>query len=188
MKRQTFLKMGCACGAVSLLGEKVAWSADSPQTNKKHAPQAMCESQVKELIKFIDQTQSDEVKEALFSQLGQSCFYSRHLDNWIGRYTDDVQAFLDWVNVEKKSRYWESLEFNEDKSVLTLKGRKVDGCACSFSAQPDPPLALCHICCRKFQETLFGMLLGQPVHVEVTTGYLLGDDRCNTVIHLVLSQ
>jgi len=152
---------------------------------KPHIPQEMNQEQVKNILKFIDASQDEPVKESIFNQLGHECFYARHLDNWIGQYTGNVQAFLDWVNVEKASKYWERLEFTEDGTTLILTGKKVEGCVCSFADCAQPPLSLCHFCCKNFQQELFGMLLGRKVEVKITAAYLLGDGRCSTTIHLV---
>jgi hypothetical protein len=143
----------------------------------------MHREQVRNTLRFIDETQPDEVKRAVFGRLGRECFYSRNLDAWIGQYTGDVQTFLDWVNVEHKSRYWERLEFTDDRT-LVLTGRKVEGCACAFADCPHPPVSLCDHCCKTFQEELFGTLLGKPVDVTITEAFLRGDERCNTVISL----
>ena len=189
MERRTFIGQSCTCGLVSLLGvsELSAQQSDAqkPEGAKKHVPQAMSEKQVRNILKFIDASEDDETKERIFEQLGYECFFSRNLDKWIDPYVDNVQGFLDRVNVEHKSKYWEKLEFNEDRTVLTLTGRKVEGCACSFSDCPNPPKSLCHHCCKNFQQELFGRLLGRKVEVEVTTGFLLGDDHCDTIIRLV---
>jgi hypothetical protein len=159
---------------------------DQMQSNtKKHIPQEMNHEQVKRLLKFVDSSQSEAVKESIFSQLGYECFHARNLDKWIGQYTEDVRAFLDYVNVDHKSRYWERLEFNADRTALVLTGKKVLGCACVFADCAQPPRALCEYCCKSFQEELFGMLLGHKVEVEITAAYLFGDERCNTVIHIV---
>jgi predicted ArsR family transcriptional regulator len=152
---------------------------------KTHIYQDMNPEQVKNVLRFIDATQSEPVKSAIFSQLGHECFFARRLNQWIESYTDDVQAFLDRVNVEKTSKYWERLEFNADRTVLVLTGKKVQGCACAFANCEDPPKSLCHYCCKSFQQAMFGMLLGQEVEVTITEAYLLGDERCSTTIHLV---
>ncbi|MFZ0430450.1 MAG: hypothetical protein WAO20_20195, partial [Acidobacteriota bacterium] len=189
MERRTFIGQSCTCVLVSLLGVSELYAqqsdAQKPEGAKKHVPQAMSEKQVRNILKFIDASEDDETKERIFEQLGYECFFSRNLDKWIDPYVDNVQGFLDRVNVEHKSKYWEKLEFNEDRTVLTLTGRKVEGCACSFSDCPNPPKSLCHHCCRNFQQELFGRLLGRKVEVEVTTGFLLGDDHCDTIIRLV---
>ena len=151
---------------------------------KKHIPQEMNQVQVINIFRFIDASESEAVKETIFSQLGHECFYARKLDNWIGQYKEDVQAFLDRVNIEKASKYWERLEFNEDHSLLILTGKKVDGCACAFADCSYPPKSLCHYCCKNFQQEMFGKLLGQKVMVEITEAFLLGDLRCSTRIHL----
>jgi hypothetical protein len=152
---------------------------------KPHIPQEMNQEQVKNILKFIDVSQDESVKESIFSQLGHECFYARRLDDWIGQYTGNVQAFLDRINVEKASKYWERLESTEDGTTLILTGRKVEGCACAFADCSQPPLSLCHYCCKSFQQELFGMLLGRKVEVEITEAYLLGNERCSTTVHLV---
>jgi hypothetical protein len=152
---------------------------------KSHIPQEMNQEQVKNILKFIDALQDESVKESIFSQLGHECFYARKLDDWIAQYSGDVQAFLDRVNAQHASKYWERLEFSEDGAMLVLTGKKVEGCACAFADCSQPPQSLCHYCCKSFQQELFGMLLGQKVKVKITEAYLLGDERCSTTIHLV---
>ena len=61
---------------------------------KKHTPQEMNQEQVRNILKFIDASQDEGVKESVFSRLGHECFYARHLDDWIGQYTGDVQASM----------------------------------------------------------------------------------------------
>jgi hypothetical protein len=131
----------------------------------KPIPVEMCREQVQNLLKFIDAAESEPVKNNVFSQLGQECFYARKLDQWIEPYTGDVQAFLDWVNIQHASKYWESLKFDEDRTILTLTGRIVQGCACAFADCTQPPLSLCLYCCKNFQQALFGRLLGRKVEV-----------------------
>jgi hypothetical protein len=186
MNRKTFIRSICTCGLLSFLPKAgfVQQNGKQEQSDKKHTAQEMDQKQVQELIKYIDSSFDDTVREKVFSRLGYECFYSRKLNEWIGKYTDNVQAFLDWINVEKKSKYWEALEFNEDRTILTLTGRKVEGCACAFADCPNPPKSLCYYCCKNFQQQLFGMLLGQKVNVEITKSFLLGDERCDTLIHL----
>ena len=140
--------------------------------------------QVKNILQFIDASQSEPVKKSIFSQLGRECFYARKLDAWIESYRGDVQAFLDRVNIQQASKYWERLEFTEDRTKLILTGRKVQGCACAFAACAQPPPSLCQYCCKGFQQKLFGMLLGRKVEVDITESYLLGDERCSTTVHL----
>jgi len=153
--------------------------------NKSPCAQEMNQVQVQNLLKFIEASQSESVKARLFSQLGHECFYARKLDEWIGKYQGDIQGFLDWVNIQKASKYWERLEFDEAHTMLVLTGKKVAGCACAFADCSQPPQSLCYYCCKNFQQELFGMLLGQKVEVEITAAYLLGDERCSTRIHLI---
>ncbi len=152
---------------------------------KQSIPQEMNQEQVKNVLRFVDASQSEAVKAAIFGQLGHECFYARKLDGWIAQYTGDVQAFLDRINIQHASKYWERLEFTEDRTMLILTGKKVDGCACAFADCLQPPLSLCHYCCKAFQQELFGTLLGRKVEVTITASYLLGDERCSTSVRLV---
>ena len=141
--------------------------------------------QVRHTLKYIEDALNDEVKEQIFSRLGQACFHTRKLDDWVGQFQNNVQAFLDRVNVENASKYWGRLAFNQDGNILTLTGRKVEWCACAFADCPHPPLSLCRHCCKSFQQELIGTLFGRQVEVEITEAYLLGDERCSTRIHLL---
>jgi hypothetical protein len=153
---------------------------------KTHVPQVeMNQEQVVNFIKFIDASQSEPVKNSIFSRLGRECFYTRKMDTWIEQYQGDVQAFLDRVNVQHESKYWEKLEYTEDRKTLILTGRKVQGCACAYADCPQPPQSLCQYCCKSLQQELFGMLLGRKVEVTITESYLLGGERCSTRINLV---
>jgi hypothetical protein len=148
-------------------------------------PPEMNADQVKNILKFIDASQSETVKESIFSKLGHECFYARKLDTWIEPYRGNVQGFLDRVNIEHASKYWEKLEFTEDRKTLVLTGKPVQHCACAYANCPQPPKSLCNYCCKNFQQEMFGMLLGQKVEVTITESYLLGGKRCSTTIHLV---
>jgi predicted ArsR family transcriptional regulator len=152
---------------------------------KTHNYQEMNREQVKNILKFVDRTQSETIKENIFSQLGYECFFARKLDAWIEQYRGNVQGFLDRVNVQKASKYWEKLEYNEDNTKLILTGKKIQGCACAFADCEDPPESLCRYCCKNFQQEMFGMLFEQKVEVEITQSFLQGDDRCSTIISLI---
>jgi hypothetical protein len=152
---------------------------------KTNVPIEMNQEQVKKLLKFIDASQPEAVKASIFSQLGHECFTCRNVDAWIGKFDGNLQALMDWVNIEKASKYWERLEFNEDHSAINLTGKRVEGCACAFADCSRPPRSLCHYCCKRFQEEIFGSLLGQQVAVEITEAFLLGGERCSTRIHLI---
>ena len=151
---------------------------------KTHVPIEMNQEQVINILKFIDASQPEAVKERIFSQLGQECFACRKVGAWIETFDGDLQALMDWVNIEKASKYWESLECSRDHGAIILTGKKVEGCACAFADCPQPPQSLCHYCCKRFQQEIFGALLGQQVSVEITEAFLLGGERCSTRIHL----
>lgn len=141
-------------------------------------------TQVRNILCYIDASQDEGVKEAIFCELGRQCFLTRHIDQWVRGFGGDVSAFLDRVNVDGKSPYWQSLTFNKDRTVLYLTGREIARCPCPLADCGDPPVSLCTYCCRAFQEQVFGALFGCPVRVEITESRLLGGDCCSTAIHI----
>lgn len=152
--------------------------------SKKHVPAEMNQEQVKNLLKFIDATQSEKIKKTIFGQLGRQCFYCLKLDKWLKEFKGNPQV-LDRVNVHHKSKYWQSLKFSKDKKKLILTGRKVKDCVCAFADCAKPPMSLCYYCCKNFQQEFFRTLFGKKVDVKITKSYLLGNERCSTVIRFV---
>ncbi len=144
----------------------------------------MNKEQVVKILTYIDAAQVEAVKADIFCRLGDDCFALGHSKEWILGYQNDVQKFLDHVNIDDKSPYWEKLEFNEDKTILYLTGKKVSRCVCSFGNTSTPARSLCLYCCKRFQENLFGTLFDRPVEVEITESSILGGTRCSTAIHL----
>jgi len=147
-------------------------------------PQAVNADQIKNLLKHIDASTDESMKRSVFSQLGCECFLCNHLDHWIDDFKGDVQVFLDSINVQHQSKYWESLTFSADKTNLILTGKIVDKCACSFAECDAPPLSLCNYCCKSFQQNIFESLLGKQVDIIITESYLRGDQRCSTIIQI----
>ena len=153
--------------------------------NKTRSSIPMNQGQVNNLLIYIDSNLDEATKIELFTQLGHGCFHCRHIVQWVAGFEGDVQKFLDHVNIDHNSKYWESLVFSPDKSRLILTGKEVDGCACSYAEGDDPPLSLCKSCCKSFQLELFSCLLGKPVEVTITESYLLGGKRCSTIIDIL---
>jgi hypothetical protein len=144
----------------------------------------MNQEQVVRILKFIDSTQDEKSKHAIFSELGNECFALGYSKEWGMSFRGNYQKLLDEVNIQKISPYWEKLEFNDDRSVLYLTGKKTSRCVCSFGNTQKPPASLCSYCCKSFQENLFGTVFDRKVEVEITESAILGGERCSTAIHL----
>jgi hypothetical protein len=141
--------------------------------------------QINNVLQYIDMAESEEVKEAVFGRLGYECYTCRGLDAWVASFGGDVQAFLDRINVDQASTYWEKLVYSSDGKALVLTGREVKECSCAYAETTPPSQALCRYCCKTMQERLFGALLGKKVEVDITEAFLLGDQRCSTLIRLI---
>jgi hypothetical protein len=72
-----------------------------------------------------------------------------------------------------ESTYWENLEYDNEKSVITLVGRKFQSCNCEYGQFNEPPQSLCNYCCKRFQEELFGLLLNKKVNVKIDESMIL---------------
>ena len=145
---------------------------------------AMNPEQVVRILSYIDASQAQGIKKDIFCQLGNECFASGHTREWVMSFKNDIQEFIDNVNIRDQSPYWEKLEFNEDKTILYLTGKRVCRYVCSFGNSATPPKSLCLYCCKTFQENLFGTLFDRRVEVEITESSILGGHRCSTAIHL----
>jgi hypothetical protein len=145
----------------------------------------MNKEQVKNILKYIDSMNNRNIKRDIFCQLGNECFNSGHTKEWVMGFKNDYQSFIDNVNIKDMSPYWEKFEFNEDKSILYLTGKKVTQCVCAFGNTKNPPESLCKYCCKTFQEKIFRMLFNRNVNVEITESSILGGERCNTAIHIL---
>ncbi len=139
--------------------------------------------QMRNVFAYIDSNQSEQVKEDIFGKLGQECFHS--LKAWVDSIgPNNIQRVIDDVNVRDLSPHWERLQFNEDKSILYLTGKKVTRCVCPLGDLENPPKSLCNYCCKRFQEEVFGTFIEKEVTVEITDSYILGGERCSTAIHI----
>jgi hypothetical protein len=145
----------------------------------------MNDEQVRNLLTYIDGAIDETAKKAIFSRLGEECFRCGHSDQWIDSFKGDIKRFLDNVNVDHASRYWEKLELTNNNTRLILTGREVDRCVCSLAGDGKAPRALCSYCCTTFQKELFGYLFGKTVEVRITESFLNGQKRCSTVVDIL---
>lgn len=184
MKRKEFINKCSTCGAVSLLAlfnlDKV--HAKEYSTEKQDDDgEPMNKRQVRELLKFIDLSVDEPDKEKIFNKLGTECLYSRNYDKWIIGFRDNLDEYFNRVK-RGESKYWEKLEYDREKSIITLVGRKFQTCVCEYGQCDQPPISLCHYCCKRFQEELFGLLLERKVTVRIDESIILGGERCSTTI------
>jgi hypothetical protein len=56
--------------------------------------------QVKSILKYIDALEDSDIRKKIYCKLGEECFHSRHIKQWIESFDGDIQRFLDRVNVE----------------------------------------------------------------------------------------
>jgi hypothetical protein len=184
MKRKEFLSKSCSCGALSLIGlfnlDRVYAQENNPKSDDTDG-EPMNKNQVCQLLKFIDSSVNESDKENIFKKLGTECLYSRNYDKWIAGFKDNREEFFNRVK-RGESKYWEKLEYDREKSVITLVGRIRQTCSCQYGQIEQPPKSLCNYCCKRFQEELFGLLLEKKVNVRIDESIILGGERCSTTI------
>jgi hypothetical protein len=184
MKRTEFLNKCCTCGALSLLGLLNLDKVNAQEKSVKNAiadGEEINKNQVQQLLRFIDSSIKKTDREKIFSKLGYECLYSRNYDKWVAGFKDHQDEFFNRVK-RGESKYWEKLEYDKENSVITLVGRKSQSCVCEYGKCNEPPKSLCKYCCKRFQEELFGLLLGKKVTVRIDESILLGGERCSTTI------
>jgi hypothetical protein len=184
MKRKEFLNTCNTCGALSLLGlfniDMVNAQGNSIKKEDTDG-EPMNKDQIRQLLKFIDSSINKSNRKKIFNTLGVDCLYTRNLDKWVVSFKNNQQEFFNRVQ-RGESKYWEKLEYDKEKSVITLVGRKFQSCACEYGQCNEPPKSLCNYCCKSFQEELFGILLGKNVNVRIDESIILGGERCSTTI------
>lgn len=143
--------------------------------------QTIHQKHVINFLKYIETDLSKKNIEKLYGRLGYECFYSRDLDKWVKSFHKNIDEFFNRVN-RGDSKYWEKLEYNKENGQIKLKSRKFISCNCGFAQCENPPISLCNICCKRFQEEIFQTLLQKKVHVKIDESILLGNERCCTTI------
>jgi hypothetical protein len=184
MKRKDFLNKCASCGALSLLGLFYTGKVNAGEINIKKEDddgEPMNKTQIRQLLRFIDASVDEPDKKNIFSRLGYECLYSRNYDKWINSFKENTDEFFNRVQ-RGESKYWEQLEYDKEKSVITLVGRKFQTCACDYGKCDQPPKSLCNYCCKNFQQEMFGLLLGKPVEVRIDESVILGGERCSTTM------
>ena len=184
MKRKDFLNKCASCGALSLLALFYPGKVNAGEANIMNEDtdgEPMNKTQIRQLLKFIDKSVSEPHKGNIFSKLGYECLYSRNYDKWIAGFNDNKDEFFNRVQ-RGESKYWEKLEYDKEKAVITLVGRKFQTCACDYGKCDEPPKSLCNYCCKNFQQEMFGLLLDKTVEVRIDESVILGGERCSTTI------
>jgi len=184
MKRKEFLNTCGACGALSLLGflGLSNISAQGGITKEKNTDsEPMNKTQIIELFKFIDSSINETDRKTIFNKLGVLCLYSRNYDKFLVGFKNNPDEYFNRVK-RGESKYWDKLEYDKSKSVITLIGKKSQTCVCEYGKSEQPPESLCKYCCVRFQEELFGLLLGKKVQVRIDESVILGGERCSTTI------
>lgn len=186
MKRKDFFVKCGSCGALSVLG-LLGFENSSGSENKYGTGVTESEKinkvQITELLKFIDLSVNEKDKKRIYAEFGKQCLYSRNYDKWVIGFKNNIDEFFERVQ-RGEATYWEKLEYDKNKSVITLIGKKTGSCACGYADCENPPKSLCNYCCKKFQEEMFGLLLDKKADVRIDESILLGGERCTTTIFI----
>ncbi len=191
MNRKKFLKCSCGLGIGSCFGfgmianEKLFASVDQNPDPDKGTPVIPADSrQVQNVLSYIDSSMDEQTKKTIFDRLGYEHTTGTGFKNWINGYKKNLKDYFEGVNSNKDS-YWEKIEYLPETSAIRITGKEVDKCACPYAQHDNPPKALCNYCCINFQASMFEMLLDKPVKkVELTESYLLGGNRCSSIVYI----
>jgi hypothetical protein len=188
MDRKEFFKTTCgmsigSCVGLCFLTNSNLYAASKQEfSDTKEIPDVPADArQIQNLLSYIDSSMDKSTRKKVFEKLGYEHTTKESFKNWINGYKNNIKDFFDMVNSDKDT-YWESIEYDHEKSAIKITGRLVDKCACAYAQQPDAPKSLCTYCCKSFQKYMFEMLLEKPVKVRIDDAFLLGGKRCSTTI------
>jgi hypothetical protein len=187
MDRKDFFKSACGLGVCSgvgigLLSNNSFASVKQDPIATKNTPVLPVEPrQIQNVLYHIDSTMDESIKKNIFEQLGYEHTTNDGFKNWINGYKSNLKGFFDKVN-SNNDTYWEKIEYNPETSEIKITGKPVDRCACPYAQAANPPKSLCNYCCINFQKSMFEMLLGKSVKIQLDEAFLLGGKRCSTTI------
>jgi hypothetical protein len=188
MNRKKFFKTTCGMGIGSCVGlcfltnDKLFATSNREFSELNETPVLPADArQIQNVLSYIDSSMNKSIRKKVFEKLGYEHSTKESFKKWINGYKNNLKDFFDMVNSDKDT-YWESIEYDPEKSEIRIVGRPVDKCACAYAQQPDAPKSLCTHCCKNFQKNMFEMLLDKPVNVRIDDAFLLGGKRCSTTI------
>jgi hypothetical protein len=176
MKRKDFIKNSTACGVLSLLSLELLENQLNAQTIKTNSANTVNDAnreQITKLLKFVDSEMNSSTKQKVFGKLGYECFHCTNAEKWIKSMNSD--SLIEFVNNGKSNR-WERIEYDPEKQILKVIGRKVS-CDCAYSQCQQPPIS-----CKGFMKEFFGTLFEKKVYVTIDESVILGGDRCSSTI------
>ncbi len=190
MDRKNFLKCTCNIGVGSCIGLSLlanenlfAGTSQDDKTDKKTPVVPVDTRQVQNVLCFVDATMDESIKKNIFEKLGYEHTTDPGFVNWINGYKKNLKSFFDHVN-SNKDTYWEKMEYDPETSAIKITGKVVDRCACPYAQSDNPPKSLCNYCCIGFQKAMFEMMLDKKVTVKVDDAYLLGGNRCSSMVYV----
>ncbi|MGA3286241.1 MAG: hypothetical protein ABSD46_02315 [Bacteroidota bacterium] len=183
MERKEFIQKCSACGVLSLLSlslpDKQLHAQVSKTNNNKSVRDAHRE-QITKLLSFVDGDMDESIKQKVFGKLGYECFYCTNAVKWIKSMT--LTGLIEFVNNGNSSR-WEKIQYDSEKSVLKVIGRKLP-CDCAYAQGQQPQKSLCNYCCKSFMQEFFGTLFKEKVKVIIDETIILGGERCSETIKI----
>ncbi len=184
MKRKEFLTSACALGMCSCAGLSILASgnlfAGSDGTQKKESDWRFdfIRRRFAKLIENLDSTVDQEKKKKIIEDLGRAC--AKENADMLKKFKDNPEGYL-----EEMKRLWaESTEYDKEKKMIRIVGKKAESCFCPFVDGSITPKDFCN-CSRGYNKEVFETILGKSVDVEIEESILRGGERCIHVIKIV---
>jgi len=194
MNRKEFFKKACGMGLCSCMGLSLFTKCkvtepeketESTTTTDESADVVPADArQIQNLLIYVESSIDEPAKSDIFKQLGAEHLSHPQFVGFINESKKNIQGYFNYIN-SGQDTYWEKIEYDSESSTIKITGKPVDKCACAYAQFENPPLSLCHTCCRNFQKVMFEMLLDRTVtEVRTDEAYLLGGNRCSTTLFI----
>lgn len=187
MNRKEFLKNvlktgTCACTMLLLSGKNTAFAQSNDSDSKKdNKNQEFIANWTEDLMKIMDQNLDEKTKTKIMEQSGRRCA-EKTFKTLALKYKGNVKGLLAFM----KEQWLENADFNEEKGVFRLVGKKFKSCFCPMVQGKSflSTKTFC-LCSRGWMKEVFETVTGKKVKVKLEKTILTGADHCEFTVKLV---
>jgi predicted ArsR family transcriptional regulator len=184
MERKDFLKSACTVGICSctgiaaLSGSNLFGNSKRTYASESDWQPGFMRKRFAKLIGNLDSTVDKQQKEKILQGLGKAC--AEESKEEYNKFKGNIAGFLD----EIKKIWADSTEYNKEAGYLRVVGKKQKSCFCPFVDCSITPKDFCN-CTVGYNKEVYGVIIEQPVNVEIEESILRGGERCTMLITII---
>ncbi len=180
MKRKDFLGSACKIGLCSCVGLPMISSdlfAADDEKKKDDWRIGFMQKRFSKLIDAIQSNSSPEQTEKMIEALGKAC--GEDSKTWYANNIGNIEGMLDQL----KKTWIETVEYDKEKGVIKLYGKKTGKCGCPFVDGSKISKEFCN-CSIGYQKEVWSNISGKNVDASIIESVLYGAERCSFMIKI----